>query len=80
MIQDEINEQFPNRYCKTKKVIGLIKYITSYACISGFQLMKEEKLTLFLLLNYEKWRSHDDKVYKYNEGSWEVKNFLTNDQ
>ena len=42
--------------------------------------MKEEKLTLFLLLNYEKWRSHDDKVYKYNEGSWEVKNFLTNDQ
>ena len=41
--------------------------------------MKQDKLNIFLLTASDKWRTHDNKVFEYVDGTWEVKPCLEYD-
>ena len=62
------------------KVISLLKYLTCDANFSAYKLVKEQKLTVFLISIAEHWRAHDDQLYKYEDGSWNRKDKLHYDQ
>ena len=71
---------FGNVSSNVHKVLSLVKYFTCDANISGFILIKEQKLIIFLISIQEHWRAHDDQIFKYEDGSWNRKDMLSYDQ
>ena len=71
MIQSLIRELSAENLTEGKlKALGIIKYLVEHADISQYTLMNKQKLDIFLLQNYEHYRAHNQRTYKYKNGAW----------
>ena len=76
-IREKIDSCYKNLPEDVRKIIYVAYYVVDVANISGYQLLSNDRLIIFLLLDGKNWRSHSYKPFHYIDGCWEEKEKLT---